>query len=338
MENIKKKRKRIFPFVLLFIAVFLLSFNFGRYPVSPIELIKILLSRVFDIEQSWPDSAETIVFNIRLPRIILSSLIGASLTVSGLVLQQVFRNPMASQDTLGSSSAAAFGASIALLLDFSYLAVSMTAFVFGLLSLAILMLFSLVIRRKDTLSLILSGIMISSLFSSATSFVKLVADTNEKLPSITYFLMGSLSSFRTSDLALVFVVTLCATIPLILISYRLNLLSISEDEARSMGVNTKAIRLAAIICSTLLTSSAVAASGQIGWIGLVIPHFTRMINGSDTRLTIPSSALLGASFLTIVDTVSRSFATSEIPLGILTSFIGAPLFLYLIKKEGKLEY
>lgn len=338
MENIKKKRKRIFPFVLLFIAVFLLSFNFGRYPVSPIELIKILLSRFFSIEQSWPDSAETIVFNIRLPRIILSSLIGASLTVSGLVLQQVFRNPMASQDTLGSSSAAAFGASIALLLDFSYLAVSMTAFVFGLLSLAILMLFSLVIRRKDTLSLILSGIMISSLFSSATSFVKLVADTNEKLPSITYFLMGSLSSFRTSDLALVFVVTLCATIPLILISYRLNLLSISEDEARSMGVNTKAIRLAAIICSTLLTSSAVAASGQIGWVGLVIPHFTRMINGSDTRLTIPSSALLGASFLTIVDTASRSFATSEIPLGILTSFIGAPLFLYLIKKEEKREY
>ena len=180
--------------------------------------------------------------------------------------------------------------------------------------------------------------MISSLFSSATSFVKLVADTNEKLPSITYFLMGSLSSFRTSDLALVFVVTLCAAIPLILISYRLNLLSLSEDEARSMGVNTKAIRLAAIICSTLLTSSAVAASGQIGWVGLVIPHFTRMINGSDTRLTIPSSALLGASFLTIVDTVSRSFATSEIPLGILTSFIGAPLFLYLIKKEGKREY
>ena len=155
MENIKKKRKRIFPFVLLFIAVFLLSFNFGRYPVSPIELIKILLSRFFSIEQSWPDSAETIVFNIRLPRIILSSLIGASLTVSGLVLQQVFRNPMASQDTLGSSSAAAFGASIALLLDFSYLAVSMTAFVFGLLSLAILMLFSLVIRRKDTLLIIL---------------------------------------------------------------------------------------------------------------------------------------------------------------------------------------
>ncbi len=334
MKKTDERKGKMLIFIVLFILSILISFQIGRYPVSPVELVRILISRIILIEESWPSQAETVVFNIRLPRIALSSVIGASLALSGLLLQQVFRNPMASQDVLGSASASAFGASLALLMGANYMMVSLSSFLFGILSLLLIILISSRIRKKDSLTLVLCGIMVSSLFTSATSFVKLVADTNETLPAITYFLMGSLSSFRTSDLILVFTVTLVAAIPMILISWRINLLSLSEEEAISMGVNMTRLRFVSITASTLLTASSVAAAGQIGWIGLVIPHFTRMICGSNTKITVPASMLLGASFLTLVDTLARSLTTSEIPIGILTSFVGAPFFLYLIRREA----
>lgn len=334
MKKTDERKGKMLIFIVLFILSILISFQIGRYPVSPVELVRILISRIIPIEESWPSQAETVVFNIRLPRIALSSVIGASLALSGLLLQQVFRNPMASQDVLGSASASAFGASLALLMGANYMMVSLSSFLFGILSLLLIILISSRIRKKDSLTLVLCGIMVSSLFTSATSFVKLVADTNETLPAITYFLMGSLSSFRTSDLILVFTVTLVAAIPMILISWRINLLSLSEEEAISMGVNITRLRFVSITASTLLTASSVAAAGQIGWIGLVIPHFTRMICGSNTKITVPASMLLGASFLTLVDTLARSLTTSEIPIGILTSFVGAPFFLYLIRREA----
>ena len=334
MKKTDERKGKMLIFIVLFILSILISFQIGRYPVSPVELVRILISRIIPIEESWPSQAETVVFNIRLPRIVLSSVIGASLALSGLLLQQVFRNPMASQDVLGSASASAFGASLALLMGANYMMVSLSSFLFGILSLLLIILISSRIRKKDSLTLVLCGIMVSSLFTSATSFVKLVADTNETLPAITYFLMGSLSSFRTSDLILVFTVTLVAAIPMILISWRINLLSLSEEEAISMGVNMTRLRFVSITASTLLTASSVAAAGQIGWIGLVIPHFTRMICGSNTKITVPASMLLGDSFLTLVDTLARSLTTSEIPIGILTSFVGAPFFLYLIRREA----
>ena len=334
MEKEKKGRKIIILLVIFLLSI-IISFQIGRYPIGPIELVKILISRVIEIPQTWSDQAETVVFNIRLPRVILSFIIGSSLALSGLLLQQVFNNPMASQDVLGSSSASAFGASLALLTGAGYFAVSISAFLFGILSLLLIIGISSKIKKQDTLTLILSGIMVSSLFSSATSFIKLVADTEDTLPAITYFLMGSLSSFRSSDLILVFTVAIAASLPILLISWRINLLSLSEEEAKSMGVNTAMLRLASIGAATLLTAASVACSGQIGWVGLVIPHFSRMIVGSNTRESIPAAMLLGASFLTVVDTIARSISTSEIPLGILTSFVGAPFFLYLIIREAK---
>lgn len=331
----EKKGRKIIILLVIFLSSIIISFQIGRYPIGPIELLKILISRVIEIPQTWSDQAETIVFNIRLPRVILSFIIGSSLALSGLLLQQVFNNPMASQDVLGSSSASAFGASLALLTGAGYFAVSISAFLFGILSLLLIIGISSKIKKQDTLTLILSGIMVSSLFSSATSFIKLVADTEDTLPAITYFLMGSLSSFRSSDLILVFTVAIIASVPILLISWRINLLSLSEEEAKSMGVNTAMLRLASIGAATLLTAASVACSGQIGWVGLVIPHFSRMIVGSNTRESIPAAMLLGASFLTVVDTIARSISTSEIPLGILTSFVGAPFFLYLIIREAK---
>ena len=303
----KNRRRKIFILLMIFLLSIIISFQIGRYPIGPVELVKILLSRIIDIPQTWPDQAETVVFNIRLPRVFLSFIIGSSLALSGLLLQQVFNNPMASQDVLGSSSASAFGASLALLSGAGYIAVSISAFLFGILSLLLIIGISSRIKKRDTLTLILCGIMV----------------------------MGSLSSFRSSDLILVFTVAIIASIPILLISWRINLLSLSEEEARSMGVNTSLLRLAAITASTLLTAASVASSGQIGWVGLVIPHFSRMIVGSNTKESIPASMLLGASFLTIVDTIARSITTSEIPIGILTSFVGAPFFLYLIIREAK---
>ena len=331
----EKKGRKIIILLVIFLLSIIISFQIGRYRIGPIELVKILISRVIEIPQTWSDQAETVVFNIRLPRVILSFIIGSSLALSGLLLQQVFNNPMASQDVLGSSSASAFGASLALLTGAGYFAVSISAFLFGILSLLLIIGIFSKIKKQDTLTLILSGIMVSSLFSSATSFIKLVADTEDTLPAITYFLMGSLSSFRSSDLILVFTVAIAASLPILLISWRINLLSLSEEEAKSMGVNTAMLRLASIGAATLLTAASVACSGQIGWVGLVIPHFSRMIVGSNTRESIPAAMLLGASFLTVVDTIARSISTSEIPLGILTSFVGAPFFLYLIIREAK---
>ncbi len=334
MDRLNKKNA-VFVFILIFILSILFSFSVGRYAISPSDLVKILLSKVVGIERTWTSQAETIVFRIRLPRLYLSSLIGAGLALSGLVMQTVFKNPLVSPDVLGTSSGAAFGASLALLYNANYLGVSLSAFFFGLAAVFLVMLMVRHIRYNQMLALVLGGIMISSLFSSSTSFVKLVADTENTLPSITYWLMGSLSTYRNSDLYLLTGASLVAFIPLLLLSWRINLLSLEEEEAVSLGLDTGRLRLICILSSTLLTSAAVAVSGQIGWIGLVIPHFTRMMVGNDTRTTIPLSMLLGASFLTIVDTISRIATTTEIPLGILTSFVGAPFFLFLISREAK---
>ena len=326
------------PFViliLLYCTVFVLSFSIGRFPVGPVELIKILLSRIFPITPDWTAQAESVVFNIRLPRILAASLIGAGLSLSGLIFQIIFRNPMVSPDVLGTSTGAGFGAALALLLALPSFSVPVFAFFFGIIAVLLVWKVAAKVPSNQVLGLILGGIMISSLFQSGTSFIKLVADPEDELPAITYFLMGSLAGAGMDEVKLLIPPMLTSIIPMLLLSWRMNLLSLSEEEAKSLGVNTKAIRAIAIAAATLMTASTVAVAGVIGWVGLVIPHITRMAVGPDSRKTIPSSIFLGAAFLTVVDTISRSATYSEIPIGILTSFIGAPFFLYLIIKEGK---
>ena len=329
-------RRWIIPLlILLYIAVFILSFALGRFPVTPYELMKILFSRILPIEADWTRQAESVVFNIRLPRILVASLIGAGLSLSGLVFQMIFRNPMVSPDVLGTTSGAGFGAAIALLLHLPSPSIPYFAFFFGLLAVFLVWLIGSRVPNNQILGLILGGIMISAIFESGTSFIKLVADPNDELPAITYFLMGSLAGCGNAELKTIAIPMVVSAIPLLLLSWHLNLLSLPEEEARSLGVNTKAVRAIAIASASLLTASSVAVAGMIGWVGLVIPHITRMMTGPDSRLTIPSSALLGAVFLTAVDTVARTVSYQEIPIGILTSFIGAPFFLYLIIREGR---
>lgn len=325
----------ILGFVILFIIIFFLSFFVGRYPISPLTLMKVMLSKVFSITPTWPNAVENVIFKIRMPRILSSAIIGAALSVSGLCYQGMFKNPMVSPAVLGTSSGAGFGAALGILFGLSYLSINAISFACGILAVIMVTFISGKLMNQKTLGLILGGIMISSIFSSATSFIKLVADTDNTLPAITYWLMGSLASVNMSDIKfIIFPITL-GLIPIILLKWKLNLLTLDEDEAMSLGINTILLRKIVIFASTLMTSACVCISGNIGWVGLVIPHFTRMIIGCDYRYSIPISLLMGSSFLMLVDTLSRTITTGEIPLGILTSFIGAPFFLYLMIREGR---
>ncbi|PAQ13161.1 ABC transporter permease [Bacillaceae bacterium SAOS 7] len=330
----KQHHLKLIGLTIFLIVCFIVSFSLGRYPVTPEELLKVLASQVIPLETTWEAEVETIIFQIRLPRVLAAVLIGAALSCAGATYQGLFQNPMVSPDLLGASAGAGFGAALAILLGASYYFVSISAFVFGLLTVAIVWVLSTRVKMNPSLGLILTGIMIGSLFSAGLSFIKLVADPNDQLPAITYWLMGSLSSIRQQDVLFSAIPIVLGVIPLILLRWKLNVMTMGEEEARTMGVNTKVLRLLVICCATLMTTASVAVSGMIGWVGLVIPHFTRMLVGTDYRVLIPASMLLGASFLLIVDNFSRLLSTSEIPLGILTAFVGAPFFLYLILREG----
>ncbi len=332
-----KARSRVVVLGLVTVVVAIVSLGIGRYYIGPLGIVKVLLQGISGRYYGMDKNAMAVVLNIRLPRIAASMLLGAGLAISGQTFQMIFRNPLVSPDVLGTSSAASFGASLALLLGLSALMVSITAFAAGIVALFLIYTIASRTRREQTLSLILVGMVVSSIFSAATSFVKLIADPNNVLPAITYFLMGSLSGVGSGDLALVAVPVLVSIAVLLVLSWKINLLSLSEDEARSIGVNTRLVRAVAIVCATVITASSVAVAGNIGWVGLIIPHISRMLVSNDARYSFPSSVFFGASFLTVVDCVSRAASTIEIPIGILTAFIGAPFFLYLLFREVRYD-
>lgn len=330
----KRYARRFAVLGAVFLAVLLGSLLLGRYALSPGQLVHMLWTRISGGAADWPLSDDKVVFAVRLPRVAAAALVGAALAVSGAAYQGMFRNPMVSPDILGASTGAGFGAAVAILLGAGYFGISAAAFCCGLLAVAAAWLVSRLSRTNQTVTLILAGMMISSLFSAGTSFVKLVADTQQQLPAITYWLMGSLSSIKDKDVLFLSIPVTLGMVPLLVLRWRMNLLTLGEEEAQSMGVNTRRLRGAVIVCATLLTSASVAVSGMIGWVGLVIPHFCRMLFGYDYRRLIPAGALFGASFLLIVDDIARLVTTGELPLGILTAFVGAPLFVYLIVTGG----
>lgn len=326
--------RRFAVLTVVFVTALFGSVLLGRFRITPGELFRLLLSRVFPVERGWRDGAENVAFQIRFPRVAAAGLIGAALAVAGVSYQGMFRNPMVSPDILGASTGAGFGAALAILLGAGYFGISLSAFCFGLLAVAAAYLVSCMSRTNQTVALILAGMMVSSLFSAGTSYIKLVADTQQQLPAITYWLMGSLASIKPKDTLFLVLPFVLGLVPLLILSWRMNLLTLGEEEARSMGVNTRLLRLVVIVCATLLTAASVAVSGMIGWVGLVIPHFCRMLFGYDYRRLLPAAALFGASFLIVVDDIARLASAGEIPLGILTAFVGAPIFLYLILTGG----
>ncbi len=316
------------------LALFLLSFVLGRYDVPLAQLLKILLSGIFPIEQTWTDNMAIAVLNVRLPRILLACLVGCALSAAGTGYQTVFQNPMAAPDILGASSGACTGAALAILTGQSSVMITVFAFGFSLLSVALVYLVGSHARGSRVMNLLLAGIMVGSLFSACTSYIKLVADPTNQLPEITYWLMGSLSGTRMSTVTFAAVCMAVGLVPLLLLRWRMNLLTLSADEARAMGIHTDRLRLAVILSATVLTAAAVSVSGMIGWVGLVIPHLSRRIVGNDCRRLLPMACLFGAAFLLLVDNMARSLTATEIPIGILTAFVGAPFFIYLMVKGG----
>ena len=336
-----KKHNRIsYTGILLILAAALIvcalvSAVLGRYPITVGQVLGIVGSRLFPVEPYWTATQESLLLVHRLPRVFVACLVGCGLSAAGASYQGVFQNPMAAPDILGASSGAALGAAIAILLSLGATYIMLFAFAGSLLTVAAVVYIGGRTKGKRLLGLILSGIMVSSLVSSGTSFVKLVADPEDQLPAITYWLMGSLNGVMPRDVLFAAVPMLIGLVPLLLLRWRVNILTLGDDEARTMGVNTKRLRFTIIVCSTLVTAASVSVSGMIGWVGLVVPHLARRLVGNDYRRLMPASMLFGALFLLIVDDLSRTLFASEIPIGILTSLVGAPFFIYLISRDGE---
>ncbi len=329
-----KKRSIIFISILLLLMLFLVSLAFGRYNVPLSEVVRILFDRIVPLEQTWADTMETAVINIRLPRILLAIMVGCSLSAAGAAYQGVFQNPMASPDLLGASSGACFGAALAIVLDLPRGMVTVFAFAFSFLTVMLVSAVGRYIRGSRIVNLILAGMMVSSLFSAATSYLKLAADPYEELPAITYWLMGGLSGTAMKDVVFAIIPMLIGWLVLLLLRWRINVLTVGEEEAMTMGLNTRRIRAFVILASTLLTAASVSVSGMIGWVGLVIPHLCRKLVGNDYRCLMPLAMVCGGIFLLLVDNLARNLIATEFPVGILTAFVGAPFFLFLMTRKG----
>lgn len=312
------------------LALTVLAFAVGRFPLAPGDLAALAANNLFGAAYSVDPAAEAVVLQIRGPRILAALLVGAALAAAGTAYQGMFRNPLVSPDILGVSGGAALGAVLGIFFSQSALVIQLGAFGGGLAAVAVVIAVGANVRRHDPiLALILAGIVIGTLFASLIALLKYLADPYNQLPAITYWLLGSLAAVSPRDLALAAPFALAGLVPLYLLRWRMNLLSLPDDEARALGVPVGRLRLAVVCAATLMTAAAVAISGIIGWVGLLIPHAARLLVGPEFSRLLPLSMVLGAAFLLAVDTLSRSIAPIEIPPGVLTALIGTPFFLWL---------
>lgn len=322
---------------IFLVLLFFISLMLGRYQVSLGDMGAVFYTRIFGSECTVSEMIQSVILKVRIPRICAAILIGGALSTAGATYQGLFKNPMISPDILGASAGAGFGAAMAILLSLPFIFIQFAAFAFGLLAVGLACLIcKMVSRGKDALLiLVLSGMIVATFFSSLITLLKYVADPQSKLPEITYWLMGGLSTVSAGDVGMMLVPFTIGIVPLFLLRWQLNAMAFGDEEAKAMGLNTKKLREIYIISATLLTAAAVAVCGMIGWIGLVIPHLTRMMVGPNHKYLIPASFLMGGIFLLLVDDLARTLFTVEIPLGILTSIIGAPFFVYLLLKRKK---
>lgn len=330
------KRYRVMAvLVLLPVIAVVISFSMGRYSIPVNEVIQLLFSKLTGSDAAAgaiPSAIETVIFKVRIPRIAAAMLVGSALSVSGASYQGLFKNPMVSPDILGASAGAGFGAALGILLSLGIAGIQLASFLFGLAAVGLTFLLSSIIGRNNNalLVLVLTGMVVSTLFSSFISITKYLADPYSKLPAITFWLMGGLNSISMADVRMIAIPITIGMVPLLLLRWKLNVLSFGEEEAKALGIETGRLRAVIIICSTLLTAASVSVCGMIGWIGLIIPHLARMLVGPNYKVLLPASFLAGSTFLLLVDDVARSAFPLEIPLGILTSIIGAPFFIYLL--------
>ena len=311
------------------VVLILVAFSVGRYPVAAGDLAALLWAKLAGGVHGVDAAVETVVWKIRGPRVVAALLIGAALAAAGAAYQNMFRNPLVSPDILGVSAGAAVGAVLGIFLSLNVILIQSLAFAFGLGAVALVYVVSNAVRGHDPLLvLVLAGVVVGSLLGACVALMKYLADPYNQLPAITFWLLGSLASASPADVWSTLPLMVLGLLPMWLLRWRINLLSLDDEEARALGVETGRIRIIVIAAATLMTSAAVAISGVIGWIGLVIPHFARMLVGPDFSRLLPTSILLGAGFLLAVDTLARTVARIEIPLGVLTAFVGTPLFLW----------
>jgi len=307
------------------------ALSMGRYSMNPVDVLRAVHARVTGV--STNDAMEIVLFRIRLPRVIASLLVGAALSMSGAVYQSTFRNPLVSPDLLGVSSGASMGAVVAIFLGVSFQTIPIFAFAGGILAVLLATSLPKILRNSSNMMLVLSGIIISGFMSSVVGVMMMLSREQDQLSAIVFWQMGSLNRVNYTQLAVVAPVSLVCIAIMIMISWRLNILSFGEQEAQTVGVNVNRLRWIAIACASLLTANAVSISGTIGWIGLVIPHFGRLICGSDNTKLLPMSALLGGAFLLVIDTIARVATTFELPLSILVGLVGAPFFAWLLYRH-----
>jgi iron complex transport system permease protein len=317
------------PFVLLCVSLFI-----GRFYVAPQDVARIIASFIVTIPHDWPDPMTTIVLQIRLPRALMAMAVGAGLSIGGAAFQGMFRNPLVSTDVLGVSAASGFGAALAILVERGLVGLQVFAFVFGLLGVLMTYMLARVYRTTPALMLVLSGVIVGAFFGALISGAKFVADPEAKLPAITYWLLGSFNATTFRSVVTIVPVIATGITGLLLVRWKINLLAMGDDEARALGIRTEWLKGIVIVCATLITSAAVSACGMVGWVGLVIPHVARMLVGPDHRDLLPATLSLGASYLLVIDAIARTATPVEIPIGILTSIIGAPFFAYLLRRTS----
>ena len=330
----RKERTVMIVLVVLLAGVVLVSFTVGRYGVPLGQLFEILWHRISGQGVAEANKeADLVLFVIRMPRVLLTVMVGAALSASGAAFQGLFKNPMVSPDILGVSSASGAGAALAILLGFASIFVNLTAFLFGVRAVLLVMFLAKAIGRGsgNILVMVLSGVVVSSLFKALTSLAKYVADADNKLPEITFWLMGSFAkSGSVRNVLIMLIALVVGAVPLLLTRRRMNIMSFGDDEAKAMGINVPRMRTMIVACATLLTAISVCLCGSIEWVGLIMPHVTRLIVGPNYRILLPASMLGGAIFMVVVDNFCRVIIPGELPVGVVTSLIGAPLFIYLL--------
>ena len=322
-------------FIAVLVLVVLASLCLGRVTIPFLQTLKILFSPVLSLEPDWSETTYSVVMDVRLPRILAGLLVGAALSISGASFQGVFQNPLVSPHILGVAAGAGFGAALAILFFDNIWMIHLISFLFGLASVAMTYALSRVYKMTPVLMLVLSGIVVGSLFSALTSLLKYMADPMNKMPAIVFWLLGSLNHVSFKNLLITLPIFLACMAVLLMVRWRINLLSMGEEDAKSLGINTEALKAVIILSATIATASAVCISGIIGWIGIMIPHIGRLIVGPDHKYLLPISMVIGAAYLVAVDTIARTALTTEIPIGILTAVFGAPVFAFLLRKSQK---
>lgn len=318
---------------LVLLGVSLLALSVGRFPVPLGSVLRTLAAHLFPIRDTAGGVEQNVVWLVRLPRVLVALLVGGGLGIAGAALQAIFRNPLVSPEIIGVSSGASFGGALVLLLGLGSVYLVAGSFVFGLAALGIL--FAVTMGRAGTpmLMVVLGGVVVGSFFSALVALITYVADPYTTLPAIVFWLLGSVATSTYPKVLVALLPIVAGTVVLLLLRWRINVLSLGDEDAAALGVRPARMRWVVLVSAALIVAGAVAVSGVIGWVGLVIPHLARMWVGPDHRVLLPVSFLMGGAYLIAVDTLARSVTAGEIPLGVLTALIGAPVFFVLLRRH-----